>query len=126
MPFEHFLEPDGTNGFPPDAIAAMHDYVRALPHHQWPDGSYSIYTDDEARDQAVALRRELGGPDYVHALVAVDAPHVLVSVVGDRETDLVLRRFVEWVQERWPARLYSIDKEVLPEELTAFRYPPEA
>src|SRR3954471_12470610 len=126
MPFEHFLEPAGADAFPPEAVTAMHDYLRGLPHHQWPDGSYSIYTDQETRDAAVELRSALGGPDYAHALVAVDPPQVLVSVVGDPETDLALRRFVEWVQERWPARLYYGAEAVPAEKLTAFRYPPEA
>jgi hypothetical protein len=121
MPFEHFLEPDEADAFPPEAVAAMHDHIRALPHHVWPDGAYTVYATPEQRDAAVALHESTGQPSYTHSVVHISPESVLVSVVGDPVTDGALREMVESVQARWPSTLHYGDLEVTADSLTALR-----
>jgi hypothetical protein len=121
MPFEHFLEPDEADAFPPEAVAAMHDHIRALPHHVWPDGAYTVYATPEQRDAAVALHESTGQPSYIHSVVHISPESVLVSVVGDPVTDGALREMVESVQARWPSTLHYGDLEVTADSLTALR-----
>jgi hypothetical protein len=122
MPWEHFLEPDAAT-FPPEAVAAMHDQIRALPHHVWPDGAYTIYASPEERDSSVALHEAIAEADYAHAIVHISPERVLVAIVGDPVTDVALRELVESVQARWPSSLYYGDLQVAPESLTARHSP---
>jgi hypothetical protein len=114
MPFEHFLEPDGAEAFPPEAVAVMH-------HHVWPDGAYTVYATPEQRDAAVARYEATGQDSYIHSVVHISPASVLVSVVGDPVTDGALREMVESVQARWPSTLHYGDLEVTADSLTALR-----
>jgi len=114
MPFEHFLEPD-DGPFSADAVAAMHERVRAQPHHVWPDGAYTVYASTEERDAADTS----GAADYIHAIVHISPERVLVATVGDPVADGALRALVEAVQARWPSSLYYGGERVSAESLTA-------
>lgn len=119
MPFEFYLEPTNeTRIYSPTTLAAMREYLAALPHHQWPDGAFTIFATPEIRDRRLpALLANSGKNDYLDPIVAPEPDFVMLSVVLDRETDRHLYDFVRWCQAQWSCELRYAGAVVAPEDL---------
>jgi hypothetical protein len=122
MPFEFYLQPAQEATFDTPVIEAMHAYLRALPSHQWPDGSYVLFSSTEERAADLPALMAATGNDYTHALVAVDPDDVLLSAVGDLRTNEMMYDFVIWCRQRWRCDLYEYEVVVEPEILLQAGY----
>lgn len=117
MPFEFSFRPIGVPEFPAAALEAMHEFLRRLPHHQWPDGSYTIFASAADRERQLPYLLTARTNSYTDSAVAVKPADVMLSVAGFPETDRMLRDFVVWSKERWPSALFAYDREVSPDAL---------
>ncbi|MFT4165554.1 MAG: hypothetical protein QM650_09965 [Microlunatus sp.] len=122
MPFEFYLQPSRKTVFDPRAVEEMRAYLHALPSHRWPDSSYVLFKSADERTADLPSLLEAAGPDYVHALVAVEPDYVLLVSVGDLDTNRMMYDFVVWCRQRWLCDLYEYEDQVEPQMLLQAGY----